>query len=180
MYSEEYFFNNERIFEMLRKGVVKFFGVILLVVCIIAVLICTIDFDRTGDVNNNSNQEIKNTIGTVTLTIRCDTVVGKTDSEDIPDNGIILDTTEFDIEENETVYDILMEASKEYNIHIENESTSFITGINNLNGMDFGDLSGWLYYVNDESATVGCDQYVLSDGDSIEWLYSCEMGKDIE
>lgn len=165
---------------MLRKSLVKIFGVILIVVSIIVVLICTIDFDKTSNNQNSSNQDTPNTIGTVTLTIRCDTVVGKSDSKDIPDNGIILDTTKFDIEEKDTVYDILMEASKEYNIHIENESTSFITGINNLNGMDFGDLSGWLYYVNDESATVGCDQYVLSDGDSIEWLYSCEMGKDIE
>ena len=45
---------------------------------------------------------------------------------------------------------------------------------------DFGDLSGWVYHVNGISPSRGCGDYVLSDGDRIEWLYTCELGHDLD
>ena len=56
----------------------------------------------------------------------------------------------------------------------------YIHGIGNIYEFDFGDLSGWVYMVNGESASVGCDQYVLQDGDQVEWHYTLELGKDID
>ncbi|MGM9626294.1 MAG: DUF4430 domain-containing protein [Eubacteriales bacterium] len=44
---------------------------------------------------------------------------------------------------------------------------------------DFGDLSGWIYKVNGETPSVGCGDYVLSDGDEIAWLYTCDLGNDL-
>ena len=42
-----------------------------------------------------------------------------------------------------------------------------------------GDLSGWIYRVNGESPSVGCASYTLSDGDTVEWHYTLNQGKDI-
>ena len=117
------------------------------------------------------------------MTIRCDTVTGLSDSEYIPADGIVLKETEFVIDSDDTAFDILVEAARKYNIQMENsgaEGMAYIAGINYLYEYDFGEFSGWMYYVNRKAPSVGCDQYVLSDGDVIEWLYSCELGKDLD
>lgn len=142
--------------------------------------VCFTDFQTTE--NYYGNDIVKeNPIGTVTMTIRCDTVAGK--AEHIPENGVVLEETAFEIEENETVYDILTQAAKKYSVHVENsggDGLVYISGINYLYEFDYGGLSGWMFFVNGEEASVGCDSFILSDGDKIEWLYSCEMGKDLE
>ena len=56
---------------------------------------------------------------------------------------------------------------------------AYIAGINYLYEFDFGELSGWTYRVNGEVPSVGCDKYELKDGDKVEWIYTCELGKDI-
>ena len=55
----------------------------------------------------------------------------------------------------------------------------YISGINYLYEFDFGDLSGWMYRVNDTAPSVGCGEYHLSDGDFIEWLYTTDIGNDL-
>ena len=60
------------------------------------------------------------------------------------------------------------------------EGMIYIVGLGYIYEFEFGDLSGWKYYVNGVSPSVGCDQYTLKDGDSIKWLYSLELGNDIE
>ena len=56
---------------------------------------------------------------------------------------------------------------------------SYIEGLANIYEFDCGELSGWLYKVNGEFPTFGASDCTLSDGDVIEWIYSCERGKDI-
>ena len=41
---------------------------------------------------------------------------------------------------------------------------------------DCGELSGWEYRVTSSTPSVGCDKYVLKDGDVIEWVYVLEIG----
>ena len=91
--------------------------------------------------------------------------------------------TEFKIADGDTVYDILLEATAEHKIHLETNGSSegiYVEGIGNIYEFDFGELSGWVYHVNGQSPSVSCGEYELSDRDSIEWLYSCELGKDVE
>ena len=124
----------------------------------------------------------ENPVGTVTLSLRCDTVAGKSEAEYIPSDGIILEDS-FRIEEGESVFDILIEAVKKHSIQLEYSGSSdmpYISGINYIYEFDFGDLSGWMYFVNGESPSVNCADYRLSDGDRIEWLYTCEMGNDLK
>lgn len=118
-------------------------------------------------------------VGTVTMTIRCDTVAGK--EEHIPADGVILPVTSFDIDADDTVYDILTEAARAYEIHIDKKGAQglvYVSGIGYLYEFDYGDLSGWIYEVNGERADVGCDGYLLSDGDEIVWAYTLTLGKD--
>lgn len=120
---------------------------------------------------------------TVTLSIRCDTVKEREKANYyIPDNGIILDTTTFTADGGDTVYDILLQAAKAYPIVLDNrgaEGAAYIAGINSLYEFDYGELSGWMYRVNGEFPDVGCQSYTLSDGDTIEWLYTTNIGKDL-
>jgi hypothetical protein len=41
-----------------------------------------------------------------------------------------------------------------------------------------GPSSGWTYTVNGESPDKGCSQYVLHDGDSVEFYYVCDYTKE--
>lgn len=159
----------------------------LIVVWIVAVLALGVvfftDFKSAEDYYNGEGVEKENVTGTVTLAIRCDTLVGKSDSQYIPPDGVILEKTEFSIEEGDTVYDILVEATRKYMLQMENTGSGdmvYIAGIQYLYEFDYGELSGWIYRVNGETPSVGCKEYKLSDGDAIEWLYTCELGKDLE
>ena len=65
-------------------------------------------------------------------------------------------------------------------IPFEHNSSYYISGIDNLYEFQFGDLSGWMYLVNGETPSVGCGEYKLSDGDTVQWLYTCDIGNDLK
>ncbi len=120
----------------------------------------------------------ENVIGTVTLSIRCDVLVGKTDSEYIPADGILLPTTTFELTEGDTVYTILTEAARKHRIQMETSASgelAYIEGLANLYEAQFGATSGWTYSVNGERASVGCGRFELSPGDVICWDYSLDL-----
>lgn len=158
--------------------------IVIAVIAVVAVFFVWVTNFQTPDSYYESATDVKeNVIGTVTLTIRCDTIVGKDGNEYIPDDGIILELTQCEIEEGDTVYDVLMEATANEKIHIETNGSAgstYVEGINYIYEFDFGELSGWMYFVNGTETSVGCGDYQLSDGDKIEWLYTCQLGKDIQ
>ena len=149
-----------------------FIGGIMLVLILFVLLT---DFS-TKDGYYQTEQE-ENAAGAVTLSIRCDTVKDENNPY-IPFDGVILGETEFSFSEGETVYDILIDASKEYHIPLD-ENGSYVRGINHIYEFDYGELSGWMYKVNGITPSVGCRQYTLSQGDTIEWLYTTNMGEDL-
>lgn len=153
----------------------NFIAAVVIAAIAVAVVIFT-DFSTAEDYYG-ATAEKANPIGTVTLEIRCDTVAGREDY--IPESGVILAETEYDFEAGETVYDILVEACRANNIQIE-FSGGYISGMNYIYEFDYGELSGWMYFVNGEEASVGCNSYPLSDGDRIQWIYSLEMGNDLK
>ena len=125
-----------------------------------------------------SNNDKSGTVGSVTISINCDSVKDKGKSH-IPKNGIILEETEIEIQSGDSVYDVLVEACKENEV-LFSANMGYIEGINNVYEMDFGKSSGWIYFVNGESPSVGSESYLLADGDEIEWHYTCNMGKDLD
>lgn len=135
----------------------------------------------------------KSKVRHATLSIRCDTLLkpanyaeaksnGK--EEMIPSNGIIYSTKTVDFYEGEFVFDVLLREVKKNKIHMEFEMTpiynsNYIQGIHNLYEFDGGALSGWMYKVNGWFPNYGCSRYLLKEGDVIEWIYTCDLGRDV-
>ena len=121
---------------------------------------------------------------TVTLSIRCDTITDREKVNDlIPDDGVILKPTTYHASRGDTVFDVLQAAAGENDMPMDNRGaagSAYIAGINGLYEFDYGDLSGWMYRVNGVFPEVGCQSYYVQDGDAVEWLYTTDIGKDLE
>ena len=157
----------------------NFLAVLIIAAALIALVILT-DFRSADDYYAVTTVQKSDAIGQVTMSIRCDKVAGQ--AEHIPADGVLLTESTFPIAEGDTVYTILTDAARSHGIHMESSGANglmYIHGIGNIYEFDFGDLSGWIYSVNGESASVGCDQRIVTDGDRIEWHYTLELGKDI-
>ncbi len=169
-----------------KRGVKHYLSVaIVAVVALLAVLL--IDVQSVESYYSGAPAQKDAPVGSVTLSIRCDTVVGQPGAEHLPADGVILPETSFVIEAGDTVFTILSEAAAAHRLRVQNTGVSasssamaYISGINDLHEYDFGDLSGWMYFVNGVSPSVGCGEYELSDGDRIEFLYSCSLGEDLK
>lgn len=171
------------VFLFLKKRNFKNYLFILVIALILITFVFLSDFKSPDDFYSTTAVQKKNIIGSVNLEIRCDTISGEESPKHVPKDGTILKETAFPLSKGNTVYDILLEACRQNRIHMEKsgaEGMIYIVGIGYIYEFDFGDLSGWKYYVNGVSPSIGCDQYVLKDGDSIRWLYSLELGNDIE
>lgn len=125
-----------------------------------------------------------------TIEIRCDTVVDTSKLENpavapyVPADGVILAVTELEYTPGDSVFDVLLRATMERNIHMEFRddnmySGKYIEGINYLYEMDGGPLSGWMYKVNGQFPNYGCAAYQVKDGDAIVWMYTCDLGVDV-
>ena len=125
---------------------------------------------------------------TVTITIRCDTAVANGMHEEskwagiVPANGCILPVTTLEFTDGETVFNLLCRVRDTYKLQMEysgTDTTAYIQGINNLYEKDAGKWSGWMYNVNGWYSNYGCGQYVVENGDVIEWRYTCDGGADL-
>lgn len=131
---------------------------------------------------------------TVTISIRCDTVLANPDDLDpalkqgdyIPSDGVILPPTEYVLRPGDTVFDILDRAVRYNRIQMEYQGSDensygsvYIKGINYLYEFSCGPLSGWMYRVDGEYPNYGCSKYELKDGQNIEWIYTCDLGEDV-
>lgn len=102
----------------------------------------------------------------------------------IPEGGIIFPAQRVTFYEGETVFHVLQREMKKNKIHMEFVNTpmyrsAYIEGIYNLYEGDCGELSGWLYCVNGTFPGYACSQYSLSDGDTVEIIYTCDSGRDV-
>lgn len=127
---------------------------------------------------------------TCTLSVRCDTILDNMDWLDpekvelVPEDGVIFPATEVTFYEGESVFNVLQREMRKAGIHMEFEDTpmynsAYIEGINNLYEFDCGELSGWMYKVNDWFPNYGCSRYQLQPGDVVEWVYTCDLGIDV-
>ena len=128
--------------------------------------------------------------GKATISISCKTILDNMDKLDsekielIPDDGWILKPVEVEFTEGESVFDLLLRTCKDNSIHMEYENTpiynsAYIEGIHNLYEFDCGELSGWMYKVDEWFPNYGCSRYQLKDGNVICWEYTCDLGYDV-
>ncbi len=133
---------------------------------------------------------IGSTAYTCTISISCSTIIDNMDLCDpakkdlVPVDGWILRPMTVTFYEGESVFNVLQRVCKQQKIHMEFENTpiynsAYIEGINNLYEFDVGELSGWMYKVNEWFPNYGCSRYGLKNGDVICWVYTCDLGNDI-
>ena len=126
---------------------------------------------------------------TCTLSVRCDSILQHMDwlnpdkVECVPEDGIIFPTATVTFYEGESVFNVLQREMRKAKIHMEFTNTpaynsAYIEGINNLYEFDCGDGSGWLYCVNGWYPNYGCSRYQLQANDTIEFVYTCTMGRE--
>ena len=124
------------------------------------------------------------------LSVSCHTILQNMETlnpekvELVPESGIIFSRTEVVFYEGESVFNVLQREMKKNKIHMEFVNTpiynsAYIEGINNLYEFDCGNLSGWMYKVNSWFPNYGCSRYQLRPGDEIEWVYTCDLGRDV-
>ena len=145
-------------------------------------LVLFTNFQSVDDHYQNAGSEKENAIGSVTITIRCDTVADSGE-EYIPADGVILPLTTYSIAAGDTVFTILSEATAQHRIPLETNGSGtsvYVEGLSNLYEFQFGNFSGWVYRHNGEVLSQSCGETLLADGDTIEWFYSLEMGKEAE
>lgn len=134
--------------------------------------------------------DIADTELTCTLSVKCDTILdniswlNKDKHGLVPKDGVIFPEQTVIFHEGETVFNLLTREMKKNKIHIEFAKTPaynsvYIEGINNLYEYDCGELSGWVYKVNDWFPNYGCSRYELKDGDRVEFVYTCSLGVDV-
>ena len=127
---------------------------------------------------------------TCTITIRCETILNNMDNLReglagyVPANGILLPKSKIQLYDGETVFDVLKRVTRATGLKLEFRNdgvhgSGYIVGINHLNELDCGSGSGWMYTVNGWFPNYGCSKYVLKDGDIIQWIYTCDLGRDI-
>lgn len=127
---------------------------------------------------------------TCTLSISCASILdhmnwldpGK--KELVPEDGWIFKPTQVTFYQGESVFNVLLRTCKQKKIHMEYENTpmynsAYIEGIHNLYEFDCGELSGWMYRVDNWFPNYGCSRYQLKDGDTVDWVYTCNLGIDV-
>ncbi|MEA4954722.1 MAG: DUF4430 domain-containing protein [Pseudoflavonifractor sp.] len=127
---------------------------------------------------------------TCTLSVNCGTILDNLDALSdgkealIPSDGNILYLTQVPFTEGESAYEVLNRVAQNRKMQMEVSITPaynsvYLEGISNIYEFDCGELSGWVYRVNSVFPSGSCSEYKVQDGDLIEFLYSCDLGRDV-
>lgn len=127
---------------------------------------------------------------TVTFSADCRTVLGRMDDIDevvnpasvIPADGVVIPACEVSVPEGGTAFDALTAAARAEKVRVDYTGSSYgvyVSGIGYIYEFGFGSLSGWMYRVNGEFPNVSAGNYVLSEGDAVEFVYTCDLGADV-
>ncbi|MEK4518345.1 DUF4430 domain-containing protein [Paenibacillus sp. FSL H8-0122] len=98
------------------------------------------------------------------------------------EHGVILAAAQYEIKKGESVLDLLKRITREQKIQMEYQGRAtfaYVEGIDNLYENDHGSESGWMYKVNGEFPSKAAGSWIVEPGDTIEWLYTLDLGKDL-
>lgn len=130
------------------------------------------------------------TANTCTLSVVCTTILDNLDKFDnsklqvLPQDGVIFPAVMVTFYQGESVFNVLQREMKKAGLHMEFNAapvynSNYIEGIGNIYELDCGELSGWVYKVNGLVPNYGCSRYQLRHGDIIEFVYTCNLGRDV-
>lgn len=137
-----------------------------------------------------------------TISISCKTIADNRDklktskAQFIPSDYQIFKEKKVLLNKNESAFDLLERVCKENmcsdkckyceknGIQLEFNYTPafesyYIEGIHQLYEKDCGTKSGWVFKVNGQVSDMGSNNYIVKNGDKIEWLYTCNSGEDV-
>lgn len=174
----------------MKKNIIMFAVVFL----VAAALILGTDIQSVEEYYLTHMEDITEDSPVVTISIRCDTVLDNWDKLDkqlrdekyVPSDGIILDSATYVLRPGDTPLEILRRACKYNQIPMEYQGaeknklgTAYVKGIHYLYEFSCGELSGWMFKVNGKFPGVGSGNYELKDKDVVEWVYTCDLGRDV-
>ncbi len=127
---------------------------------------------------------------TVTVSADCSAVLSRMDDIDeavnpvgvIPSDGVVIGSREVSVSEGATAFDALTAAARACGVRVDYTGSVYgvyVNGIGYIYEFGFGSTSGWMYRVNGEFPDVSAGTFVLSEGDLVEFVYTCDMGSDI-
>lgn len=174
----------------MKKDLLALFALVL----VVALLIGGTEIQSVDDYYLTHIDDVTPESETVTFSIRCDTILANYDEleeglqspEFVPLDGIILPATVYVLREGDTVFDLLSRVTRYHKIQMEYQGADqnafgsvYVQGIHYLYEFSCGPLSGWMYRVNGVFPDYGCSKYRLTDGDVVEWVYTCDLGRDV-
>lgn len=92
--------------------------------------------------------------------------------------GLILNKTNEKIISGESALSFTKRILSNNNITFV-ESNGYISSIDGQGEFDKGKDSGWMFKINNSFPNVGAGSVAIKAGDSVEWLYTYDMGADI-
>ncbi len=96
--------------------------------------------------------------------------------------GYVVSNMKVELRSGDTAWTILRRVldSKGISYSWNNKyGTPYLESIAGDGEFDHGSGSGWMYNVNGSYPGYGASQYVLSDGDEIQWRYTASLGEDL-
>ena len=125
-------------------------------------------------------------IGYVTMSVRVDAFVENMPLLDsdmhelVPVDGIIFPESLVTLYEGDSVFDVLQRELRAVGVNMSFSTLPgfdlvLVDAISNFFPLDAAPMSGWQYRVNRENPLVGASQYILSDGDVIEWRFTLDF-----
>ncbi|MGN1266426.1 MAG: DUF4430 domain-containing protein [Dorea sp.] len=116
------------------------------------------DTNTSSDKKNQSSEAVEEVQEKKTINIGFSIESSQADGTVSYDASMTLD-------KGATVYDALSASGISYS------GKSYISSIGGLSEGMFGSQSGWKYYVNGVAPNKSCVNYVLKDGDRVQWKY---------
>ncbi|NQX47497.1 DUF4430 domain-containing protein [Paenibacillus tritici] len=98
------------------------------------------------------------------------------------EHGVILAAADYEIVKDESVLELTKRITRKQKIQMEYQGSkafAYVEGIDNLYENDHGSESGWMYKVNGEFPSKAAGSWIVQPGDTIEWLYTLDLGKDL-
>jgi len=138
--------------------------------------------DAPTEETAETEQKLPEKNNKISLTVDCTDILNNIDAlkkekhSILPADGVIFSSDELDMQDGDSVFEILKRTLTSCGIHLEFNlapitSSAYIEGIGNIYEFDCGQRSGWKYSVNGEFPRVGCSEYKVKPGDKIVFIY---------
>lgn len=100
----------------------------------------------------------------------------------VPEDGVVISRCELSLPEGASAFDALTAAARFRRVRVDYTGSvygTYVRSIGYISEFDFGELSGWMYRVNGEFPQMSVSDYILSEGDVVEFVYTCDLGRDV-